>query len=239
MSVWRAIDRRPALSRTSISAFSMAVGRSKSVSSSSIRPASTFNDRRPWGWKPISCGRSRSRSRKTRREFVDGHGREPLPGIEPRRRKARLVRGIREMLRLETDGAADRIGLAAFADVVWRLACEEVPGVELHAGLRRVDLHDPARNGIGEACGEAQLVCRLVEDVVVVIARAELQLFVAFVDPRADTGRPREVQGRALDGPQLTGGNRRRVDRREAVGVDRQIVIENVSLSLAAQVEER
>src|SRR5262249_57662945 len=94
----------------------------------------------------------RSRSgpgrRKARREFVDGHGREPPPGIERRRRKARLVWGIREMLRLEADGAADGIGLAALADVVWRLAGEEGPGVELHARLRRVHLHDPPRNRV-------------------------------------------------------------------------------------------
>src|SRR2546427_12831165 len=111
------------------------------------------------------------------------------------------------MLSLETDGAPDGVGLAPFPDIVGSLAREEVSRIELHTGFRRVHLHDAARDGVGEACGEAQLPRRLVEHVVVVVARAELQLLVAVVDPGPDPRGTDEVHRRPLDGAQHPWGS--------------------------------
>ena len=63
-----------------------------------------------------------------------------------------------------------------------------------------------------------------VEDEVVVVALAELDLLVVGVDARADGSRLAEVERRARDRPQLAGRDQRRVHRRVPVGVDHDLV---------------
>src|SRR2546426_12777009 len=93
------------------------------------------------------------------------------------------------VLGLEADGLAEVVGLAPLADVGGRLARVEVPRVELHAGLGRVDLHHAAGGGIGQARREARSRARLVEHEIVVVAGAELELLVGAADARADLDR--------------------------------------------------
>ena len=70
-----------------------------------------------------------------------------------------------------------------------------------------------------------------------VVAAAKLQLLVVLADARADGGGVGEIEGRARDGAQLAGGNEACVDGREAVGEDRDLVVEDVAGAGAGQVE--
>src|SRR6516225_3128068 len=79
------------------------------------------------------------------REAIDGLAIVPIAGIENRAREVRLVRRIREMLRLEAEAGAEGVDRAALADIARHLAFEEIARVELHAGLRGPYFHHPAR----------------------------------------------------------------------------------------------
>ena len=57
-----------------------------------------------------------------------------------------------------------------------------------------------------------------------VVAAAEADLLVRGVDAGADRRRLAEVEGRSRDGPQLARGDERRVDGREGVGLELQLV---------------
>src|SRR4051812_35757683 len=69
---------------------------------------------------------------------------------QDRRRKLRLVRRIREVLRLEAE--AETMSVDAVALSVDR-AVEEVAGVELHAGLRRVHVEGTPRRRLEHVSG--------------------------------------------------------------------------------------
>src|SRR5207249_552545 len=74
------------------------------------------------------------------RERVGGPGAVLSPGTEDRRRKPGLVGRVGKMLRLHREAVAMPVYdpvLAAQRPV------EEVAGIELESGLRRVDLHYP------------------------------------------------------------------------------------------------
>ena len=49
------------------------------------------------------------------------------------------------------------------------------------------------------------------------------------IDPRADRGRRAKVERRSFDRRKLAGRNQRRIDRRVSIGVDRQLVPEDVA----------
>src|SRR5512146_1720142 len=78
-----------------------------------------------------------SEARLTRGEFEDDRLAVLRTGLEHCRRKFRLVRRVREMLRFEAERGSMRIHRSAFT----LCPVQEVPAVELHAGLRRPQLH--------------------------------------------------------------------------------------------------
>jgi hypothetical protein len=73
----------------------------------------------------------------------------------------------------------------------------------------------------------------------VVVARAELDLLVLGLDPRADRGGRPEVERRCLDALELAGRDERLVDRSEATRLHHQLLCEDVAGAVARQVEVR
>src|SRR3954447_10154613 len=85
---------------------------------------------------------------------AEGVGRrrlERLPGPQHGRGEVRLVRRIREVLRLESEGVALPVGLVADAP---ECAVEEVAAVELRTGLGRAHGDRPATLRLPEFSGE-------------------------------------------------------------------------------------
>src|SRR5205814_5708286 len=74
--------------------------------------------------------------RLLRRELIDRRRRVPLSGLEHGRREVRLVRRVREVLRLKAKTITTNIDLAAFAG---DRAVQEIACVELDARLGRGD----------------------------------------------------------------------------------------------------
>ena len=60
-----------------------------------------------------------------------------------------------------------------------------------------------------------------------IVAFAQLELFVTLVDPSADRGSSREVEWCPLNRAQLSGWNQAGIDRGEAGSIERQQVIQN------------
>src|SRR5262252_1064457 len=149
------------------------------------------------------------------------------------RREVRFIRRIGKMLCLEAEAVALVIGLADFALHL----CEKVADVKLHARLGRPDFHHPARRWFGDLRRLTQYSGLAVHDEVVVVAAAEFQLLVVLVDARADRRRLRKVERRAFDASQFAGRDQSRVDWCEAVGVDRQLMVQYVAVALPRQVE--
>ena len=123
-----------------------------------------------------------------------------LAGFEIGRREFRLIGRIRKVLRLEAEGGAAAVNLAALSV---HGAVEEVPGVELHPGLRGQDLHHAAGFRFRDARRERQAVAGAVEHKVVIVALPEFDLLVVRIDTRPDLRRLAEVERGALDLPQF------------------------------------
>src|SRR5215472_938300 len=120
------------------------------------------------------------------------------------------------MLGLQAERVALPVGPRTRATVA---AVEEIRGIELDAGLAGEHFHDTAAPGLAHARREPRLARRIrPQDEIVVIAAAQQDLLVARTEARADRRRRTEVEGCAVDGPDLAGRNEIRRHRRESVG---------------------
>ena len=151
-----------------------------------------------------------------------------LPGLDQRRREVRLVRRIRVVLRLQAEAAAALVRTSALS---LQLPVEKIARVELHARFGGRDLEGPAGLRLDDSRGAAQAAGRAVQHPVVIVAAAVLQLRIRLIDARADRGRLAEIERRAFNRRELARRNQRRIDRRVAIGVDRQLVTEDVARS--------
>src|SRR5438067_10436387 len=138
------------------------------------------------------------------------------------------------MPRLETQTGAAPIDVTRFAG---DRTVEKISRVELHARFGGRYVQRSAAGRIHYARRVAQRAARAVQHDVVVVAFAVAELLVLGVDAPADRGRTAELERRAFDRRQLAGRNERRVDRREPIGVDRQLVPQDVAVPLAREVE--
>lgn len=147
-----------------------------------------------------------------------------------------MVGAVGILLRFERQRFAVAQRFAVFAV---RFAVEEVAAVELHGGLVGQHLDRAARSGFPDRGRRLDAVRGLaVEDPVVVVARAVAQLLVVGADALADGVRLAEVEGRARDVGDLSGGDQHRIDRRGVAGIDGHDVVEDRAVTLALEVEE-
>ena len=144
-----------------------------------------------------------------------------------------MIGRIGEVLRLQAERAAMLVNMAGFA---CDCAVEEIAGVELQPGLRRRDIERSAALRILELRGVTQPRVAI-QDPVMVVALAVLDLLVIRVDARADRGRLAEVERRAVDGCELAGRNQPCIHRRVAIGVERQDMSEDVAAPFAGKIE--
>src|SRR5262245_27338132 len=116
------------------------------------------------------------------------------------------------MLCLQAEAVALVVGLAGFALHL----CKKVADVKLDARFGRPDTQHPARPRVAALRRLTQSSGLAVDDEVVVVAAAELQLLVFLIDARADRRGLGEVERRAFDASQFAGRDQSRVDRGEA-----------------------
>src|SRR6185437_7742467 len=144
--------------------------------------------------------------------------------------EVRMVRRVREMLRLQAEAIPQRILRTRPA---LERAVEEVARVELHARLRRFDAQHAAASRVIYLCRGVKYTHLSAQNPVMVVTTPELQLLVVRIDALANYVRAREVERRSRDRGKLPRRNQRRVHRRELIGIDRELFIQNRPASVA------
>src|ERR1700758_2859665 len=116
-------------------------------------------------------------------------------------------------------------------------AVQEISRIKLDSGLRGGDFqHAPAGRFI-HACSQRKAVAFAINHPVVVVAVAQHELFVTIIDARSHSRGLREIERRSFDRSKFTRGDETLIDRREAVGVEREVVIQNIAVAFSGQVE--
>src|SRR6185437_2969773 len=115
-------------------------------------------------------------------------------------------------------------------------AIQEVPGIELHARLITQDFQDPSAGRFIDLSNLSQLAAA-VEYPVVVVAVTLFYLIVVAIDASADCGRLPEIKRGAFNGRQFTCRNQSGIHGRVPVGVDLDLVLEDVAIPRARKVE--
>ena len=138
------------------------------------------------------------------------------------------------MLRLQAKARPMLVGMAALAYV---RPIEEIAAVELHTRFCGQDLHYPAALGFGDPCGQPQLAVPAGDHEVVIVAQSIGHLLVLVVGPLTYWCGGPEVEGRALHRQQLSGGDEPNVDGRDVVRIDHQLMVQDRTAVMAAQIE--
>src|SRR5260370_7360284 len=128
---------------------------------------------------------------------------------------------VGQMLRLEGEAGSPTIHMPAFPR---DRAVEEVARIERQPGFRGADLERTPAGGLEDARRERQAGSRTIQYEIVVVARAVPELGVVLLDPRPERGRAAEVERRPRDRCDRAGRDERRVDRRETIRVDLELM---------------
>jgi len=115
---------------------------------------------------------------------------------------------------------------------------EEVPGIELDPRQVGQDLHHPPAARLVNLSRLRQLAAA-VEHPIVIVAMAFRELIVFVVNSRSNRRRLAEIKWRTLYRRQLPGRNESRVHGCVTAGVDLHLVLEDVPVSRARQIEIR
>lgn len=145
----------------------------------------------------------------------------------------RLIRRIGEVLRLQAESVAMLVRVTVAAD----RAIEEVAGIELHSGLRGRNFQDASGRGFVNARGQDQARTFAVDHEIVVVSMGKLELFVVVIDAGADLLWFGEIERRSLYRFKFSRRNQMFVHRCKAVGIDHDLVIEDVAIAFALQIE--
>lgn len=136
------------------------------------------------------------------------------------------------MLGLEADAISLAVGASRSAG---QRPGQRVAGIELHGRLGRQHCQRAATDGVPQECGPAQATAGDQEGMVV--AKGADDLWVSDADPLADAMRGAEVEWSAGNGADFASRDAFGIDREELVGIDREIMAEDVAGALASQVE--
>lgn len=169
--------------------------------------------------------------------YAKGKGGSRVHGFSRAQNGARevgMVGRIGEVLRFQAESRAPAVLDAMPAGEV---TVEEVGAIELHARLGGLHLQRAAALGVSDDRRQMQLARLAVEHPVVVVTAGQLELLVVVVDPRANDLGFAEVERRAGYWSQFAGRNQRRVNGSKPVGGDFDLLVENVALLVAVEIE--
>src|ERR1022692_348575 len=108
-------------------------------------------------------------------------------------------------------------------------AVQKIAGIKLDAWLIGQNLEDAAAAGIENLRSHRQLAV-VIEDPVVVVAVAETKLFIVGVDAGSDGCRFAKIKGGGVYGLQFASRNQGGIDRSEAGGIQRELMVEDVAV---------
>src|SRR6516162_2511529 len=152
-------------------------------------------------------------------------------GFENVRRKVRMVDGVREMLRFEREAAMLPVH-HAFLSV--QGAVEKVAAVELHTGLGAPHLHDAPRSRLAHSRDEGETLAPIGYHIVVIVTDP---VTPHLTDVCANGSGMQEVHRRTRNRRDLARRNERRVNGGVALGIDQQLVPEDIAMLGAGEVE--
>src|SRR4051812_20939727 len=127
------------------------------------------------------------------------------------------------MLGFQAECGSFLIRKAAFSELG---AVEEIARVELDAGLGSEDFEDAATDGFADFCGWGERATIAIENEIVIVTDAVAELLVIVIDARANGAGGGEIERRIGDRLNLSSGNEQVINRRIAIGVDHNFMIE-------------
>jgi len=124
------------------------------------------------------------------------------------------------MLRLEAEGGARRVVMFVLARIG---GIEMVRSVELHAGFAGQHLEDATGGRLDYFCGadDLEVGWAVVNDPIVIVAGAELELFVGVIDVSADGVRLKKIKRGVFHIANFAGGNQSRIHGSVVAGEER------------------
>src|SRR5205085_7388390 len=137
------------------------------------------------------------------------------------------------MLCLQAEARAIFVRLVSFT----RFSGQEITCVELNAWFSRPNLHLPSGSWFGDSCSERKLIAFFIQHPGVIVSFAEFNLLILGIDAFTDLMRLCEIKWSSFDGFQFTGWYQALVDRDKLVGVDNNLVVEDVAIALAFEIE--
>ncbi len=138
------------------------------------------------------------------------------------------------MLSLETEPITKLIGIPPFA---YLTAVEKISGVELHARFCGPNLHHAPGSWFEHFRRLSQRLRVSIQNPIVIVAIADFELLIALTDSCSNRHWLCEVERRTFHTAQFADRNQPGIHRCKAVAVNRQLVLQNVSISLARQIE--
>src|SRR5215472_4602693 len=153
-----------------------------------------------------------------RGKLVDRRRVIALSGLQLRRRKLRMVRGVGKMLGLQTERHALGIRNSTLA---LGGSIQKIPSVKLHSRLGRPHFQNSTGSLLCNARGEGDAVTHFApQDKVVIVAFAEFDLLVVGIDSLANRRWIPKIKRRAGHTAKLSSGNQSRVHRSKLVRLD-------------------
>src|SRR5580704_7510058 len=164
----------------------------------------------------------------TSREAEDGNRVIAITGLQRSGWKIRMIGRVRKVLCLQTQGRMQLIGFAAFT---FDRSVQEVSTVELDSRLISQNFQQAPARWIIELRGFPQRSTFTIEDPVVVVAMAAMNLFIVGVNPRADSCGLAKIKRSRFHRFQFASRNEPGVDRSESGSMQRKLMVQDVALS--------
>ena len=165
-------------------------------------------------------------------EAVDAGLGVGIAGDEEGRGEVGVVAGIRPLLGLQNQAAAELERFAILSEVG---TVEEVATVELEAGLVGQHFQEAPRPGLIDRADEFHAVGLLVDTPIVVVPAGIAKLVEVVIDPLPDGMRLPEIHRRAHDRSHFAGRNALRIDRNEMAGLDIDFMTQDGSLAFSSR----
>src|SRR5713226_5113093 len=136
------------------------------------------------------------------------------------------------MLGLQAEGSSAPIRPASFT---LDAAVEVVASVELNARLVRENFEYAAAGGFLDSRSQCGSRAIFVQDPVVIVALAELQLLVILFDASANCDSFSKIEWRSAHRAQFSGRNQPGIDGGVAVGIQRNQMAKNITVPSSLQ----
>src|SRR5580693_4136530 len=143
-----------------------------------------------------------------------------------------MIGRVRKMLCFQAERSVQLIRLSTFA---FDRSVQEISAVKLDSWLVRQNLQHASTAWIIELGGFCRLSSAAIQYPVVIVSTASMKLFIVCADTRSNCSRLAKIERSPFHGFQLSRRNQSGIHGSKARGVQRELMVQNVTL--ACQIE--